>query len=138
MKKFITLLLATILSFSANAGTKDELDCFAKAIYHEARGEPLTGQIAVGWVILNRVLSPAYPHSICDVVYQTNQFSWTSMKHSLTNMGDFISAKSLASDIIEGIHPDPTNGALYFNNLGVRPYRHSTLTLRVQHHYFYK
>jgi spore germination cell wall hydrolase CwlJ-like protein len=44
--------------------------CLAKAIYYEARGEPLAGRLAVGRVILNRVKSRFYPDSVCEVVYQ--------------------------------------------------------------------
>jgi len=44
--------------------------CLAEAIYHEARGEPETGQWAVANVILNRVQSARYPGSICGVVFQ--------------------------------------------------------------------
>lgn len=44
--------------------------CLAQAIYHEARGEPETGQWAVASVILNRVNSSRYPNSVCDVVFQ--------------------------------------------------------------------
>ena len=48
----------------------DERNCLAKAIYHEARGEPEAGQWAVASVILNRVQSTRYPMSICGVVFQ--------------------------------------------------------------------
>ena len=44
--------------------------CLAQAIYHEARGESITGQIAVAQVIINRVKSRAYPDTVCSVVYQ--------------------------------------------------------------------
>ncbi len=44
--------------------------CMAKAIYYEARGEPLAGRLAVGRVVLNRVKSRYYPDTICEVVYQ--------------------------------------------------------------------
>src|SRR5262245_34173560 len=59
-----------------------ERRCLATAIYFEARGEPLQGQIAVGQVILNRVRSPNFPETICGVVYQGQmspgcQFSFT-------------------------------------------------------------
>ncbi len=47
-----------------------ERRCLATAIYFEARGESLNGQIAVGQVILNRVRSPQFPETICGVVYQ--------------------------------------------------------------------
>lgn len=57
--------------------------CLATAMYFEARGEPATGQIAVGKVILNRTVSGQYPDSICGVVFQNSrrhnrcQFSFT-------------------------------------------------------------
>ena len=44
--------------------------CLSLAIYHEARGEPAHGQLAVGRVILNRAASRFYPDTICGVVYQ--------------------------------------------------------------------
>ena len=44
--------------------------CLALAIYHEARGEPLSGQHAVAITILNRVRSSAYPDTVCGVVFQ--------------------------------------------------------------------
>jgi spore germination cell wall hydrolase CwlJ-like protein len=47
-----------------------ELECLARGIYFEARGEPANGRLAVALVILNRVKSKAYPASICEVVYQ--------------------------------------------------------------------
>jgi spore germination cell wall hydrolase CwlJ-like protein len=62
---------------------EDELSCLARGIYFEARGEPVRGQFAVGRVILNRVNSPAYPDTVCGVVYQNAhrenacQFSFT-------------------------------------------------------------
>ncbi len=46
------------------------LDCLTAAIYYEARSEPLDGQRAVAQVVLNRVRSPAFPNSVCGVVYQ--------------------------------------------------------------------
>lgn len=54
------------------APTETELRCLAEAMYFEARGEPLRGQLAVGQVVMNRVASPAYPDTICDVVYQND------------------------------------------------------------------
>lgn len=53
------------------------VQCLALNIYHEARGEPLRGQYAVGMVTLNRVVSRHYPASVCGVVLQYRQFSWT-------------------------------------------------------------
>src|SRR5207247_3679109 len=44
--------------------------CLANAIYFEARGEPVRGQIAVAQVVMNRVFSPYYPKDVCGVGYQ--------------------------------------------------------------------
>jgi spore germination cell wall hydrolase CwlJ-like protein len=46
------------------------MSCLAEALYFEARGEPITGQLAVGEVILNRVEDSRYPSSICKVINQ--------------------------------------------------------------------
>jgi hypothetical protein len=46
------------------------LQCMTEAIYYEAGNEPIDGQRAVAQVILNRMRSPVYPHSVCGVVYQ--------------------------------------------------------------------
>ena len=54
-----------------------ELHCLALNIYHEARSESLEGKFAVGQVTMNRVRSVRYPNSICKVVWQRGQFSWT-------------------------------------------------------------
>jgi spore germination cell wall hydrolase CwlJ-like protein len=51
-----------------------EQNCLTAGIYFEARGEPVRGQAAVAQVILNRVKNPAYPNSICGVVYQNKKW----------------------------------------------------------------
>lgn len=55
-----------------------EQDCLASAVYFEARGEPLKGQLAVADVVLNRVASSRYPDTICEVVEQPMQFSFVN------------------------------------------------------------
>lgn len=54
-----------------------EVLCLATALFFEARSEPLEGQIAVGEVIMNRVESDKWPDTICEVVNQHKQFSYT-------------------------------------------------------------
>jgi spore germination cell wall hydrolase CwlJ-like protein len=54
-----------------------EQNCLASNVYYEARGESLQGQQAVAQVTLNRVKSKKYPKTICAVVMQKHQFSWT-------------------------------------------------------------
>lgn len=65
-----------------------EQSCLTAALYHEARGESETGQLAVARVIINRARSRAYPPSICGVVFQNAerknrcQFSFACDGHS--------------------------------------------------------
>lgn len=58
----------------ASVFSKKEQACLANGIYFEARGESVRGQAAVAQVILNRVRNPAYPNSICGVVYQNDNW----------------------------------------------------------------
>jgi spore germination cell wall hydrolase CwlJ-like protein len=54
---------------------QEELKCLASVVYHEARGEPVLGQIAVAQVVFNRVKSKHYPNTVCKVVFQPHQFT---------------------------------------------------------------
>jgi len=58
----------------ASVFSSDEQKCLANAVYFEARGESLRGQAAVAQVVLNRVRNPAYPNTICGVVYQNRNW----------------------------------------------------------------
>jgi spore germination cell wall hydrolase CwlJ-like protein len=68
------------LSYDEKQKVMREVDCLAKNIYFEAKGEPRAGKIAVAEVTMNRVNSKQFPRSVCGVVYQktkgTCQFSW--------------------------------------------------------------
>ena len=61
---------------------RDEIYCAAQNIYFESRGEPDIGQVAVALVVLNRVNDRRWPSTICDVVWQDKQFSWTHRSKS--------------------------------------------------------
>ena len=71
-------LYALVDKFSAGAPLTDEANCIAVAVYHEARGESLEGQMAVAKVIMNRAVSGKYPTSWCGVVKQPWQFSFVN------------------------------------------------------------
>jgi N-acetylmuramoyl-L-alanine amidase len=71
-------LYALVDKFSAGAPLSDEAQCIAVAVYHEARGESLEGQLAVAKVIMNRAASGKYPGSWCGVVKQPWQFSFVN------------------------------------------------------------
>ena len=85
------------------AFSNEEQKCLATAIYFEARGESIKGQAAVAQVILNRVRNPAYPNSICDVVYQNNTwFNRCQFSFACDGIPDIIAdrrAYRLARDI---------------------------------------
>lgn len=72
------LILLLTISFTAQSS---ELECLAKNIYFESRGEPQVGQFLVAFVTINRVKDDRWPNTICDVVYQHKQFSWTQDKY---------------------------------------------------------
>ncbi len=63
--------------FDRSSFTADELKCLTDNLYHEARGESLQGRYAVIFATLARTLDSRYPKSICGVVHQPWQFSWT-------------------------------------------------------------
>ena len=69
-------LYALVDKFSSGAPLTDEANCIAVAVYHEARGESLEGQLAVAKVIMNRASSGKYPANWCGVVKQPWQFSF--------------------------------------------------------------
>lgn len=71
-------MLKIITMLAAIGGTdipRKEIHCIATAVYHEARGESVAGQMAVAHVVMNRVRSDKYPNTPCEVVYQRKQFS---------------------------------------------------------------
>ncbi len=106
------------------------LDCLALNIYHEARGEPLEGQIAVGQVVMNRVGDPDFPAGVCDVVKQGGdrrrdrcQFSWwcDGLSDRPDDAGAWEDSKGLAGKILAGGLEDPTRGALWYHADHVAP-----------------
>lgn len=85
--------------------------CLAEAIYYEARGEPVRGQIAVAQVVLNRAFSGYYPTTVCGVVYQNKhrwlacQFSFAcdgSMRKGIRERDLWERARKIAKEILDG------------------------------------
>lgn len=165
MRRHIIFLLISLLPAVANANAlskqisahaeqtkaKDkEVRCLALNIYHEARGEPHDGQLAVAYVTMNRVASPRYPDSVCEVVWQHRQFSWTHDKYSDIPSNGRAWAKALRianfvysnyfrfREITKGA-TDMTKGALfYFAPKKVSPYwiRSMVTTAAIGSHVF--
>ncbi|WDR22169.1 hypothetical protein PJM41_0084 [Salmonella phage vB_SenS_UTK0009] len=143
MKAAIMLVAALTFSFNSHA-TYDskQIDCIAKNIYFEARGEGTKGMIAVAQVTKNRVNSGKFPDSYCKVVYQSNQFSWTAKKPRVDKSDEsWEVAKNLARVIYYVDLPqDPTYGALYFHSGKDKPYwtKKFKKTTKIKGHTFYK
>lgn len=97
------------------AGVKlstQEVEWLAQMIHAEARGEPYIGQVAVGAVIINRVLSPQFPKTLRGVLFQRNAFQ--PVQNGSFYMAANDSARKAALEALDG--HDPTGGALFFFN----------------------
>ena len=121
------LCLSTVAMPAQPNKVESEIDCLAKTIYHEARGETEAGKKAVAMVTINRVNNPMFPDSICRVVYEPRQFSWTlDKKAKIKDYVLFAKIRDLAASMyhqyhVEGITPKSlTNleNALYFSVQG--------------------
>lgn len=97
--------------------TAAAISCLALNIYHEARDQPIKGQVAVAFVTFNRVLSNKYPDDVCDVVWQNKQFSWThdgkSDKPKETKAYEDI--VELVHKIANGEYQDTTNQSTHYH-----------------------
>ena len=110
--------------------TKEEQKCLATGIYFEARSESIKGQAAVAQVILNRVRNPAYPKTICGVVYQNDdwinrcQFSFAceGRKLHVTEPREWKVAQQVAQAVTSGqIFLPEVGSATHYHAVYVRP-----------------
>lgn len=93
---------------------KRQLKCLVDNIYHEARGEGKKGMRLVADTTINRVLSDSFPDTICSVVYQDGQFSWTRWNDlPINEMDAYDDARNVAMDALHRDH-DSSYGALFF------------------------
>ena len=129
----------------ASSFRPDARACLVQTIYHEARGEGEEGMAAVGWVVLNRRASVAYPDTVCGVVRQADdlgrcQFSWfcDGRSDALAQDDARREAEAVADALLAGAD-DPTNGATSFHAARVRPAWADELTetARIGAHVFY-
>ena len=97
---------------SSSNSNSNNVTLLAKLIYGEARGEPYTGQVAVGAVVMNRVKSNSFPNTIAGVIYQSGAFD--AVSDGQINKTPDSSAKKAAQDAINGW--DPSYGAIYYFN----------------------
>ncbi len=99
-------------SSSSSSSNSNNVNLLARLIYGEARGEPYTGQVAVGAVVMNRVKSSSFPNSISGVIYQSGAFD--AVRDGQINLSPDSTSKKAAQDAINGW--DPSYGAIYYFN----------------------
>src|SRR5438067_1626318 len=134
--------LAEIVDARAGADSAGaEQACLATAVYYEAKGEPLKGQLGVAHVILNRTKSGRFPHSVCGVVKQPGQFSFVHGGHlpAVSHGGaQWKTALAIAALALSGDAPAPAPKALFFHARSVSPGWHLTRVAAIGNHVFYR
>jgi spore germination cell wall hydrolase CwlJ-like protein len=126
-----------------NFSLSEEMQCLAGAVYFEARGEPLAGQLAVAQVVINRADSLRFPSSYCGVVYQRAQFSFVkggNMPRIRTKSDAWKRAKAIARIAHEGHWDSEAQDSLYFHAKYVKPSwsRKKTRLATIDTHIFYR
>ncbi|WP_244834416.1 cell wall hydrolase [Clostridium sp. BJN0001] len=134
---------STVEVFSSNSQkiyiTKDDINLMAKLVAAESIGEPYTGKVAVASVVLNRVITPGFPNTIKNVIFQKNAFS--CVRHNNITATPNKDCYSAVYDAIKGV--DPTNRALFFYNPQISTCSWMKGTAKVNktiigHHTFFK
>ena len=134
--------LAELVAEHADTRTVDaQHECLAGAVYFEAKGEPLHGQLSVAEVILNRARSGRFPASACAVVKQRGQFSFIRggrfpaiARASLAWKRAVAIAHIAVKDLADG----PAPRALFFHAKRVSPRWKLTRVAAVGNHIFYR
>jgi len=117
------------LGLDGSSRAKSE-KCLAEAIYFEARGEPVRGQMAVAQVILNRAFSGKYPNTVCGVVYQNAHrhlacqftFACDRIPDVIREPDMWERAKTIASEMLDGkLWLDEVGKATHYHAYWVRP-----------------
>ena len=98
-----------------NGFSSADVYLLAKTIYAEGRGEPYTGQVAIGAVVMNRIRHSSFPNTVSGVVYQKHAF--TAVSDGQINLTPNETAMKAARDAMNGW--DPTGGAIYYYNPAV-------------------
>ena len=117
-------LYALVDKFATNAALDQETSCLATAVYFEARGESLEGQLAVAHVVMNRAASGRYPPDWCSGVKQPAQFSF--VRHGEfpsvdTNCDAWRKAEAIAELAASNIVPSVSSDVLWYHADYVAP-----------------
>lgn len=140
MKKLITSVVILAAAAWVHAAKLDpETQCLAKNVYHEARGESWHGKMAVAIVTLNRTDHWRFPKTICKVVYQPGQFTWTQQRNLRIYETHAWQDSVLVAQIAREFHREYAQHfpALYFHNKHVKPLWRHRRVATIGNHIFY-
>jgi spore germination cell wall hydrolase CwlJ-like protein len=136
-------LYALVDRYSTGAQLDEQANCIATAVYFEARGESVEGQMAVARVVMNRAASGRYPGSWCDVVKQPAQFSF--VRHGEFPVADTASAawaraEGVARLAIANVVPSVDSDVLWYHATYVAPSwgHHLNVSQKIGAHIFYR
>lgn len=141
---FIAQLMTTVVPAVVPAKLHgEELGCLAMNIYQEGRSEPVKGRLAIAAVTMNRVASRHYPDSICEVVWQAKQFSWTDLKvkyHSIKDAEAWQESLELADLFMHGAVWNGIGNAKHYHTKKVTPKwsQSEQAIASIGNHLFYK
>lgn len=134
--------LSQLVAMHLGTETADrEEECLAGAVYFEAKGEPLDGQLAVAKVIMNRSRSDRFPSSVCGVVFQRSQFSFVRgngfppIARSSRNWREAVAIARIASN---DMWDSSVDNALYFHARRVSPGWRLNRIATIGNHVFYR
>lgn len=117
-------LYALVDKFASSAPLDQQTNCLATAVYFEARGESLEGQLAVARVVMNRASSGRYPPDWCAVVKQPAQFSFVrhgEFPAADTNCQAWRKAEAIAQLAAANIVPSISSDVLWYHADYVAP-----------------
>ena len=114
----LSTLVAETISDDPASRDAAERNCLARAVFFEARGEPLEGQLAVAQVVLNRAASRRYADSICGVITQPGQFSFDANRQPADSR-DWRVAKAIAAIAERAVWSSPMARATAFHAIRV-------------------
>lgn len=134
-------LAELVAEHSGTRTADDQHECLAGAVYFEAKGEPLHGQLSVAEVILNRARSGRFPASACGVVKQRGQFSFIRGGRfpaiARTSLA-WKRAVAIAHIAVQDLADGPAPRALFFHAKYVSPRWRLTRVAAVGNHIFYR
>ena len=134
----------------------EAIACLAMAVYFEARGDPMVGQVAEAQVVMHRVADHRYPDDVCGVVKQGYYYSWNpempirgkcqfsfwcdGKPETMDDAEAYIWAREIARATIAGSLYDTTQGATHYHAYYVKPTwsKRFTRTVRINDHIFYR